>query len=46
MLLSDFVYEVRIDGYVSTSSTTSITQAELKQILGKGDVTAVFSVVE
>ena len=31
---------------VSTSSTTTITQAELKKILGKGDVTAVFSVME
>ena len=31
---------------VSTSSTTTITQAELKKILGKGNVTAVFSVME
>ena len=31
---------------VSTDSTTNITQAELKKILGKGDVTAVFSVME
>ena len=31
---------------VSTDSTTTITQAELKKILGKGDVTAVFSVME
>lgn len=30
----------------TASSTTSITQAELKKILGKGDVTAVFSVME
>ena len=30
----------------STSSTTSITQAELKKILGKGDVTAVFEILE
>ncbi|MBQ6058358.1 MAG: hypothetical protein IJL34_11960, partial [Treponema sp.] len=32
-------------GSVTTSSTTSITQAELKQILGKGDVTAVFDIL-
>ena len=31
---------------VSTDSTTTITQAELKKILGKGDVTAIFSVME
>ena len=30
----------------STGSTTTITQAELKKILGKGNVTAVFSVME
>ena len=36
----------RLGKVVSTSSTTSITQAELKKILGKGDVTAVFSVME
>jgi len=30
---------------VSTGSTTTITQAELKKILGKGDVTAVFDVL-
>ena len=32
----------RLGKVVSTSSTTTITQAELKKILGKGDVTAVF----
>ncbi len=31
---------------VSTSSTTTITQAELKKILGKGDVTAVFEILK
>ena len=36
----------RLGKVVSTSSTTTITQAELKKILGKGDVTAVFSVME
>jgi len=36
----------RLGKVVSTSSTTSITQAELKKILGKGNVTAVFSVME
>ena len=36
----------RLGKVVSTSSTTSITQAELKKILGKGDVTAAFSVME
>ena len=36
----------RLGNVVSTSSTTTITQAELKKILGKGDVTAVFSVME
>lgn len=36
----------RLGKVVSTGSTTSITQAELKKILGKGDVTAVFSVME
>ena len=30
----------------TASSTTSITQAELKKILGKGDVTAVFNIIE
>lgn len=29
-----------------TSSTTTITQAELKKILGKGDVTAVFEILK
>ncbi len=32
----------RLGKVVSTSSTTTITQAELKKILGKGNVTAVF----
>ena len=36
----------RLGKVVSTSSTTSITQAELKKILGKGNVTAVFSVMK
>ena len=36
----------RLGKVVSTGSTTTITQAELKKILGKGDVTAVFSVME
>ena len=36
----------RLGKVVSTSSTTSITQAELKKILGKGDVTAVFEIFE
>ena len=36
----------RLGKEVSTSSTTSITQAELKKILGKGDVTAVFEILE
>ena len=36
----------RLGKVVSTSSTTSITQAELKKILGKGDVTAVFEILE
>ena len=36
----------RLGKVVSTSSTTTITQAELKKILGKGNVTAVFSVIE
>ena len=36
----------RLGKVVSTSSTTSITQAELKKILGKGDVTAVFNIIE
>ena len=30
----------------TASSTISITQAELKKILGKGDVTAVFNIIE
>ena len=30
----------------TASSTTSITQAEIKKILGKGDVTAVFNIIE
>ena len=30
----------------TASSTTTITQAELKKILGKGDVTAVFNIIE
>ena len=30
----------------TASSTTSITQAELKKILDKGDVTAVFNIIE
>ena len=36
----------RLGKVVSTSSTTSITQAELKKILGKGDVTAVFHILK
>ena len=36
----------RLGKVVSTSSTTSITQAELKKILGKGDVTAVFEIAD
>ena len=36
----------RLGKVVSTSSTTSITQAELKKILGKGDVTAVFEILK
>ena len=36
----------RLGKVVSTGSTTSITQAELKKILGKGDVTAVFEILE
>ena len=35
----------RLGKVVSTSSTTSITQAELKKILGKGNVTAVFEIL-
>ena len=35
----------RLGKVVSTSSTTSISQAELKKILGKGDVTAVFEIL-
>ena len=33
-------------GSVTTSSTTAINKAELKKILGKGDVTAVFEIAE
>ena len=36
----------RLGKVVSTSSTTTITQDQLKKILGKGNVTAVFSVME
>ncbi len=36
----------RLGKVVSTDSTTTITQAELKKILGKGNVTAVFSVIK
>ena len=36
----------RLGKVVSTGSTTTITQAELKIILGKGDVTAVFEILE
>ena len=36
----------RLGKVVSTGSTTSITQSELKKILGKGDVTAVFEILE
>ena len=36
----------RLGKVVSTGSTTTITQAELKKMLGKGNVTAVFSVME
>jgi hypothetical protein len=36
----------RLGKVVSTSSTTTITQAELKKILGKGNVTAVFEILE
>ena len=36
----------RLGKVVSTSSTTTITQAELKKILGKGDVTAVFNILK
>ena len=35
----------RLGKVVSTSSTTTITQAELKKILDKGDVTAVFEIL-
>lgn len=35
----------RLGKVVSTSSTTTITQAELKKILGKGNVTAVFEIL-
>ena len=35
----------RLGKVVSTGSTTTITQAELKKILGKGDVTAVFEIL-
>lgn len=36
----------RLGKVVSTSSTTAINKAELKKILGKGDVTAVFEIAE
>ncbi len=36
----------RLGKVITADSTTTITQAELKKILGKGDVTAVFSVME
>ena len=36
----------RLGKVVSTGSTTTITQAELKKILGKGDVTAVFEILK
>lgn len=36
----------RLGKVISTNSTTNITQAELKKILGKGNVTAVFSIKE
>ncbi len=36
----------RLGKVVSTGSTTTITQDQLKKILGKGDVTAVFSIKE
>ena len=36
----------RLGKVVSTNSTASITQAELKKILGKGDVTAVFEILK
>ena len=36
----------RLGKVVSTGSTTTITQAELKKILGKGDVTVVFEILE
>ena len=36
----------RLGKVVSTGSTTTITQAELKKILGKGDVTAVFNILK
>ena len=36
----------RLGKVVSTGSTTTITQAELKIILGKGDVKAVFEILE
>ena len=36
----------RLGKVVSTGSTTAINKAELKKILGKGNVTAVFSVME
>ena len=35
----------RLGKVVSTGSTTTITQAELKKILGKGNVTAVFEIL-
>ncbi|MCR5289756.1 MAG: hypothetical protein K6E51_07180 [Treponema sp.] len=36
----------RLGKVVSTGSTTAINQTELKKVLGKGDVTAVFSIKE
>ena len=36
----------RLGKVVSTGSTTTITQAELKKILGKDDVTAVFEILK
>ncbi len=36
----------RLGKVVLTDSTTAINKAELKKILGKGDVTAVFSILE
>ena len=36
----------RLGKVVSSGSTTTITQAELKKILGKGNVTAVFEILK